>query len=98
MLLCACASAAAAELVWISVSGEDACVVDAEGSLFALPSQEAPLREYLRYLSASSAGAIIAAEPDRTGLTCWSAAMAATQDVGFRRVGLIALPEDAGDR
>ena len=93
LLLPACASGSQDDLVWIEVSGDQTCLVQAEGALFTLPGQEMVLKAHLQRLAQQAGGALVGAEPDRTSLACWAAATLATRNVGFRRVGLLAFPE-----
>ncbi len=84
-----------AELVWISVSGDQACSVEVEGRRFALPGQQSSLAAHLRRLARSSQGAVIGGADEQPALRCWVAAMFVAQRAGFPRLGFVSPPEGA---
>jgi hypothetical protein len=84
-----------AELVWISVSGDEACSVEVEGRHFPLPSSQRSLDAHLKRLARSSQGAVLGGADDQPALRCWVAAMFVAQRAGFVRLGFVSPPEGA---
>ncbi len=84
-----------AELVWISVSGDEACSVEVEGRHFELPDKQNSLAAHLKRLARSTQGAVIGGADEPPALRCWVAAMFVAQRAGFTRLGFVSPPEGA---
>jgi hypothetical protein len=74
-------------LVYVEVSGDNACLVDAAGRQFALPGQSAKLAARLGRLAQRSDSALMSRPPALTRPGCWDEAVALVQAAGFRRIG-----------
>jgi hypothetical protein len=96
LVLSACAALAACatprELVWIGVSGDQACVVAADDERFTLPVEASRFESRLRRMARRSEGAVIGEVHPATSFTCWTRAIAALRGIGFRRLGLATAP------
>lgn len=85
--LSGCATVARTDLVYIDVGGDNACVVEAGGRRFVLPSGESGLAAHLHALAAHAGGALMGPRPARASPGCWDAAIGLALRAGFPRIG-----------
>ena len=96
ILAAACATVPGDGLVYVEVSGDNACLVEAAGRRFVLPGQAQALAARLARLAQRSDSALMSRPPALARPGCWDQAVVLVQAAGFRRIGFFTdePPED----